>query len=90
LRKLATYVLCLIAAPAVHAETQLVMAGRGAAADRRDHVVVWRSTDGVTWSGPSSVIIDSAAARTVSRPSVFFRDGLFHLLWLDPQGHVRY
>jgi hypothetical protein len=71
-------------------ETQLVLAGRGLATDRRDHVVVWRSPDGVSWSLPSSVIIDGAPARTVSRPNVAFEDRLYHLLWLDPAGRVRY
>jgi hypothetical protein len=68
----------------------LILVGRGLAADRRDHLVVWRSPDGTSWSLPSSVIIDGAPARTVSRPHVSFEDGLYHLLWLDPQGGARH
>jgi dienelactone hydrolase len=78
------------------AGSDLVLAGRGVTTDQANEVLIWRSADGTTWTPPVPVKAHTAGnandslIHTVVPPSLVKDNGLFNLLWLEPNGDVRF
>jgi hypothetical protein len=68
------------------APTRLVLATRGAG----NQLLIRMSGDGLVWTEPSTVTVDGAAAQTVATPSIFNDGTLYNLIWLAPDGAVRF
>jgi Ricin-type beta-trefoil lectin domain len=80
----------------VSASSPLVLAGRGVTTNQANQIVLWKSSDGIGWSQPISVRYHTAhnttdqLALTTAPPSVSYDGGQYNLLWMEPNGDVRF
>jgi hypothetical protein len=68
------------------APARLVMVTRGAS----NEIGIRMSGDGQVWTEPSPVMIDASPAQTVATPNLFNDGTLYKLVWLAPDGAVRF
>ncbi len=74
----------------------LVMAGRGVTTNQANQVLLWNSGDGAAWTLPVSITTHTVQdpteilAHTVAWPSLVNDHGQFSLIWMEPNGDVRF
>jgi hypothetical protein len=65
---------------------QLVLAAQ----DLNNSVIISTSTDARTWTQSRTVMLNGAAVTSPVRPNISWDGTAYHLLWIDPNGHVQH